>query len=295
MLAALRRAVAALPVQEIDRELADRVPADALSRLAAAGVRGETYFPVPLVLRAKPSLLGYYRLLYGYSQKQFYESGSGRGWLKRMEIEDELSSRAEAALAELCDAFARAGTILVMGLGHGLQTAAYSNNLCLLTLGAQLRGSANNMRGSDGIKAVFAVLKAVFEAEVKDSSERSLRVRNAAGREVFVELSSDPDILIRSRMASGDDRTVVAIEVKAGEDHSNIWNRMGEAEKSHLKARKRGVVECWTIINDPQAPEPQLKASSPSTDRFYQLVELTNLEHPAHGLFASRVRDMVGL
>ena len=295
MLAALRATVGKLSIQEIDVELAQRVPVEALAKLAAAGIRGETYFPVPPVLRAKPSLLGYYRLLYGYSQKQFYGSGSKRGWLKGMEESDKLSPRCNAALSELCDALAKAGTVLVSGLGQGLQSPEFSDDLCLLTFGGQLRGSANNIRGSEGVQAAFAVLKTVFEKEIENVGQRSLQLRNAAGREVSIVLASDPDILVRSRMATGEDRTVVAIEVKAGEDHSNIWNRMGEAEKSHLKARERGVVECWTIINDPQAPEQQLRSSSPSTDRFYQLLELTNEGHPSHHEFSSRVRDMVGL
>jgi len=283
-----------LNIPDIDEELARRVPHATLGKLASAGIRGETYFPTVLVLTAKPSLLGYYRLLYGYSQKQFYGAATGCSRLKPLEVRGTLSSDNAARLPELCNAFAVAGTILVEGLGSAIKTSTYSDDLCLLTFGAQLRGSANNTRGSDGIKALFAVLKTIFEGETQDSSDRSISIRNAVGRVVKIALASDPDILITLEMHQGE-RPVVAVEVKAGEDHSNIWNRVGEAEKSHLKARQNGVTECWTVINDPQAPIAQLRSSSPSTHRFYQLLELTNEDHPTRAEFASRLRSMVGL
>jgi hypothetical protein len=295
LLDALREVVADLPVSDIDRELAAIVSPDALARLAGAGVRGETYFPVPLVLRQRPLLLGYYRLLYGFSQKQFYKSGSGCSIFREMEVSARLTARAEAGLPDLCRAFADVGVLLVKGLGTGLRRSDYSSDLCMLTLGAQYRGSANNARGSDGIKAVFAVLKAIFEAETVSSDPKRLAIINAAGREVSVKLAADPDIMITARMADGNERSVVAIEVKAGEDHSNIWNRVGEAEKSHLKAKERGVAECWTIINDLQASPDGLRTASPSTNRFYQLLDLTNDQAEGRIDFAARVRDMVGL
>ena len=295
LLEALRQTVANLPVFELDKELAAYVPEDAYLKLAASGIRGETYFPVPLVLKTNPRLLSYYRLLFGFSQKQFFQTGSGCGIFSSMENSGKCNAKADSALPELCQAFAAAGKILVAGLGSGLQAPTYSNDLCLLTLGAQFRGSHNNAKGSEGIKAVFSVLKAIFEAETIETGARSLQVRSASGRVVVIELASDPDILIKSKMDDGNERTVVAVEVKAGEDHSNIWNRIGEAEKSHLKARDSGVAECWTIINDPQAPDQQLRVASPSTHRFYQLIDLTNSQSAARLDFAARVRDMVGL
>jgi hypothetical protein len=118
---------------------------------------------------------------------------------------------------------------------------------------------------------------------------------DAAGKLVTIELAGDPDALIKSTISDGQVRSVVAIEVKAGEDHSNIWNRVSEAEKSHLKAKDFGINERWTIINDPQAPVKKLKSTSPSTTRFYQLLELTDAESDQFSDFRSRVRDLVGL
>lgn len=293
--AALREAVGQVDVGELDRQLAELVPKSARASLAKAGIRGETFFPVPLVLRAKPSLLGYYRLLYGYSQKQFYQSGHGLNPFRSMETKGVVSAAAEAALPALCAVFAAVGEVFIAGLGNAIDSSKIGDDLCLLTLGAQFRGSANNSRGSAGITAVFAVLSAVFEPEIVEILPRALLVRNFAGRTVRIEIAADPDILIRSEMADGSQRLVVAIEVKAGEDHSNIWNRLGEAEKSHLKVRSSGVTECWTVINDPQAADAKLKQQSPSTNRFYQLVDLTNPSSEGRNDFAARLRDMVGL
>lgn len=295
LLEALRQTVGEMDVQVIDFELAKLASTKALARLAADGIRGETYFPVPSILRRRPSLLAYYRMLYGYSQKQFYQAATGATKFRSMEVRDQIGPNAEAHLDELCSAFAQSGEMLLSGLGSAIASSQYTNDLCLLTLGAQFRGSANNTKGTDGIKAVFAVLQAIFENETKQSDNRSLTLINAVGRKAIVEIAADPDVLVSVDIGQSELRTVVAIEVKAGEDHSNIWNRMGEAEKSHLKARERGVTECWTIINDTQAPDAQLRASSPSTNRFYQLVDLTNPTHSCRADFEARVRSMVGL
>jgi len=295
LLAALRRTVAGLPTTQIDQELSDYVSSQALSILSGHGIRGETIFPIPLILSAGPSLIGYYRLLFGYSQKQFYTTRTGASCLRAMETKGSLTSRAADHLQEGCRAFARSGEMLVRGLGSKLMRPEIPHELTLLTLGAQFRGAANNTRGTDGIKAAFAVLERVFEQEIEKTGERSLVLRNAAGKVVRVELAADPDILIKSTMSDGQTRAVVAIEVKAGEDHSNIWNRVGEAEKSHLKAKAAGINERWTIVNDPQAPTDKLQSMSSSTTRFYQLLQLTDDQSTEHLDFRSRVRDMVGL
>lgn len=295
LLSALRKTVATLPTPEIDAELAQFASAASLSILSGYGLRGETVFPVPLVLRKTPSLIGYYRLLLGYSQKQFYTSKTGASCLRTMEVKGLLTPKAEASLEKACGAFARVGEMLVQGLGAKLSGNTLPHELALLTLGAQFRGGANNQRGSDGIKTVFAVLQRVFEKETEKTGERSLTLRTAAGKLVEIQLAGDPDVLIKSTMADGQVRAVVAIEVKAGEDHSNIWNRVGEAEKSHLKARNDGINERWTIINDPQAATGKLQSTSPSTTRFYQLLELTDDESDSFSDFRSRLRDLVGL
>lgn len=295
LLPALRKTVATLRTSELYQQLATYVSPASLAALSGHGLRGETVFPVPLVLNAKPALLGYYRLLFGYSQKQFYTAKTGASHLRSMEEKGILTSTATASLDDACKGFARVGEMLVQGLGSQFAETTLPHELSLLTLGAQFRGGANNKRGTDGIKAVFAVFERVFEQEIEKSGERSLTVKNAAGKLVGIQLAADPDILITSTMADGQTRSIVAIEVKAGEDHSNIWNRVGEAEKSHVTAKDRGINERWTIVNDPQAPPAKLISSSPSTTKFYQLLQLTDDQSSEFKDFRSRVRDMVGL
>jgi hypothetical protein len=59
----------------LDSDLSKHVPAEHLKRLASFGLRGELVFPVPYLIERNPFLLGYYRLLFGFSQKAFYEQG----------------------------------------------------------------------------------------------------------------------------------------------------------------------------------------------------------------------------
>ena len=73
----------------------------------------------------------------------------------------------------------------------------------------------------------------------------------ASRRKVIITFSSDPDISIFEQISVNKLKNVVAIEIKGGADKSNIWNRLGEAEKSHQSAKRRGFVEFWTIYNVP--------------------------------------------
>ena len=75
---ALSKAVTAIDVRQIDTELARFAPVPSLTELAGHGLRAELMFAVPTVLRANPRLLGYYRLLLGFSQKAFYSAPGGR-------------------------------------------------------------------------------------------------------------------------------------------------------------------------------------------------------------------------
>jgi hypothetical protein len=87
---ALRPAVAAedFDLAEVDRELSRFVLKPRLNRAAASSLRGELLFPVPYLLRRNPYLLGYYRLLYGFSQKEFYAGGFSK--LRAMESDAAL-------------------------------------------------------------------------------------------------------------------------------------------------------------------------------------------------------------
>ena len=82
---ALSETVRGLDITEIDPQLAAHVPVKSLAALAGHGLRGEMMFRLPMVLTANPRLLGYYRLLYGYSQKEFYAAATGISRFRGME------------------------------------------------------------------------------------------------------------------------------------------------------------------------------------------------------------------
>ena len=291
---ALNETVRSLSVPEIDRELAAHVSPQSLSTLAGHGLRGEMMFPVPIVLRAKPQLLGYYRLLYGYSQKEFYTSSTGLGRFKSMEDRGIVAIRNDSELESMCDALCEAGGMLLSGIGPSKISAQMLYDLTLLTLGPQLRGGANVKRGTAGIRTVFNVIQNIVSGAIVSSTETRMEIVNAAGRKVLIEFAADPDIVIREAMTT-EYRKLIAIEIKAGSDFSNIHNRIGEAEKSHQKARQAGFVECWTVVNVDKLDERKAHNESPTTNRLYRQSDLVRGEGRAYEDFRDRVISLTGI
>lgn len=291
---ALSRAVGELDIQVVDSELIELVGNDSLSKLAARGLRGELVYAVPSVLRRNPRLLGYYRLLLGFSQKEFYKSSLGTTSFKAMEMEGVLGRTTEIRLRELCLALVGSARSLCDGIGYQNVDIPLLDDLQLLTLGPQLRGGANVKRGAAAILAVFELIRSIVHASVESEDVRSLTVRNAAGRLVRIEIASDPDLVITEEL-SASRRLLIAVEVKGGTDFSNIHNRIGEAEKSHQKARRVGYTECWTIVNVDRFDEDIARRESPSTDRFYRLPELLSPASPSGGDFRDRVIALTGI
>jgi len=266
LLEALLRVVSSSDIQEIDIQLNHLVAKKPLQKVAGWGLRGEVLFPVPYLLTQSPKLVGYYRLLLGFSQKQFYGRDYGFGIFKTMEDKGGLSDRQKNALPEFCKCICRSAELLVQGIDHLSERTVHE--LTLLTLGPQLRGGALNVFGTEATKLVFEMIKAIVAPSIICSEEQSIEVRNAAGRIVEIEFARDPDIRIREKLPSDRFRNLVAIEIKGGLDRSNIHNRLGEAEKSHQKARKDGFVECWTMIRVSDLDISIARKESPSTDRF---------------------------
>ena len=252
-------------------------------------------FPVPPVLHGNPRLIGYYRLLYGYSQKEFYATETGVSRFQSMEKKGVLTEANEKLLPDLCKAMANAGVILLNGLGSGRITAALLDDLTLLTLGPQLRGGANVRKGAAGIIKVFDAIHTIVRETVIETSPNKIRIENAAGRTVLIEFAPDPDIIIREEMSRGNYRELIAIEVKGGSDFSNIHNRIGEAEKSHQKARASGYAECWTVVNVDKIDIEMAKRESPTTHRFYRLSDVASAKGPGYEDFRSRIASLTGI
>jgi hypothetical protein len=292
---ALADTVRTLKIAELDQEIGKLVPASALAKMAGHGLRAELIFPVPMLLKTNPHLLGYYRLLYGFSQKIFYTAETGVGPFKTMEMRGVVSTAIGPQLTALCKALIQCGVTLLDGIGPARLSRELLDDLTLLTVGPQLRGGVNVKRGAAGIIKVFEALYAIVKSKSVEFNETRITVKNAAGRTVFVEFAPDPDIVIREEMAPRSFAEKIAIEVKAGEDFSNIHNRIGEAEKSHQKARARGFVECWTVVNVDRLDNKMARRESPSTNRFYRLSAIVSGKGPQYTDFRNRVISLIGI
>lgn len=293
---ALLETVGSLDVAALDAEIARLVPAQGLKALAGAGLRAEMVFALPTVLIARPTLLTYYRSLLGYSQKEFYNSKSGLGLFSRAETGGGWSKAALESLPAFCEFLNGRAALLVVGMTGLTLSRELLKDMSLLSIGPQWRGGRNNERGLAGIDEVFAVIvNAVKHVKPKITTTKQIELVNAAGRKVSIAVAADPDIVIVEKAPNQPDRPLVAIEVKAGTDASNIHNRIGEAEKSHLKAKGRRFTEFWTVINVPHLDATIASQQSPTTNRFFTLSELLLAGSDQHRQFVSLVVQLTGI
>lgn len=279
----------------LNTQLSEYVPEHCLKALAARGLRGELVFPVPCLFEQNPRLLGYYRLLLGFSQKAFYSAEFGVSGFKAMEEFGRLNEGQKASLSALCKALIDSACALVEGIGADRLSRELLDDLALLTVGPQLRGGANVKKGAEGIVRVFEAIHLIVQHAATSSSSGKIEIENAAGRKVSIAFAPDPDIVIREEMAKGKFRNIIAVEVKGGTDFSNIHNRIGEAEKNHQKAKASGYVECWTVVNVDRIDLDMAKRESPSTNRFYRLSTLINGRSEDYEDFKDRIISLTGI
>ncbi len=291
---ALSNAIEAVDLSAINKELEARVPARDLRKLASRGIRGEFVFALPNILAIKPNLLGYYRLLLGYSQKEFYQK-SKLARFEILEAKGELPERLKGQLDELCHALITRTSELLNEIGFEKLTLDLLDDLSLLTLGPQLRGSLNTRIGKMANRAVFEIIQQIVAHAVDTATESRLELTNASKRKVAIAFSADPDISIFEELSANKLKNVIAIEIKGGADKSNIWNRLGEAEKSHQSAKQRGFVEFWTIYNVPSLDSAKAHEKSPTTNRFYSLIELSAGSGEEFLDFRDRLLSLVGI
>jgi len=294
---ALLETIQGLDVGSVDRELNELTPPGALSKMAGAGLRGELLFATPTVLGAAPKLLAYYRLLLGYSQKDFYSGPTkyGAGPFRAFEIAGQISAKMAPRTHELCEALCFSAGELLAGLDSQQLTAAFLADLSLLTLGPHFRGGANNAVGSGGVKDVQAIIAAIVQSAGAIVAGNLLTLKNAAGRKVLVEFGADPDVTIKQFLPSGQFQNQLAIEIKAGRDASNIYNRLGEAEKSHNSAGANGFTQCWTIVNIDPFDLKIAAVKSPNTDRFYNLAQLKAGKGHIYEDFREQLTALIGI
>ena len=291
---ALSNAIQAVDLRAINKELDRLVPAQDLRKLASRGIRGEFVFGLPTLLAKKPNLLGYYRLLLGYSQKEFYHK-SKLGRFEILEAKGEIPGRLTGELECLCRALIERASEMLNEIGFEKLTLELLDDLSLLTLGPQLRGSLNTRIGKIANRAVFEIIQHIVAHAIHSATESRLVLIIASRRKVIITFSSDPDISIFEEISPKKLKNVVAIEIKGGADKSNIWNRLGEAEKSHQSAKQRGFVEFWTIYNVSNLNLTKAREKSPTTYRFYNLLNLSSPGTEESADFRDRLISLVGI
>ena len=290
---ALAAALLRVDPNVLRQQLSAYVPSDVQRTLAAAGIRDERVFPTPAILEAKPALIGYYRLLLGLPQKQFYGAGSGMGRFKRMEEQDVMTDRQRERLPEFCRAMSDGLADLVRRISPKITTRDV-DELPLLILGSQFQGGRNNVIGKVAVQDVFAAIHGIVKDFVVGEGPGLLKVKNAAGRSVTIALASDPDVRIQEQVGA----TLlnkVAIEVKGGTDVSNAHNRAGEAEKSHQKAKGQDFREFWTVMAKAGLDMRTLEEESPTTRSWFDVTQVLNREGPDWDRFRSSMASQIGI
>lgn len=290
---ALSEALADIDPNLLKKQITKYVPADVQKILAASGIRDEYVFPLPKLLQEKPTLVGYYRLLLGISQKRFYRKGTGMTPYKGMESRGLLNARRPPDLDHFCSVMITHLSELVRQISPRI-TARDISELPLLTLGAQLYGSNNNAIGKKATLDVFVSVAEIVKDFIVNQDSRKITIINASKRRVVLALSTDPDIRIQEEF-EGKLRNKVAIEIKGGTDISNAHNRAGEAEKSHLKAKKQNFRDYWTIISKAGLSMDKLKLESPTTGSWFDVAQVLAREGEDWGEFKSRFAGEAGI
>ncbi len=278
---------------EVKAQIVEYVPDDVQRHLAAAGIRDEHVFPLPILLETTPTLVGYYRLLLGCPQKSFYRSETGLGLFRGMEQKGTSTPAQCAALPAFCLAMSYPLAELVREMSPALGPRDI-RELPLITLGSQFQGGNNNVIGRQATNGVFLAISELVELYIEKRSENKLILSNSAKRAVYIALASDPDVSIIEEVG-GAFRQKVAIEIKGGTDRSNAHNRAGEAEKSHQKAKNAGYRDFWTIIAKKGVDFAQLTRESPTTTSWFDVAEVLAREGADWEDFRSRVAEATGI
>jgi hypothetical protein len=169
------------------------------------------------------------------------------------------------------------------------------HELTLLTLGPQLRGGVNNSIGRHAHESVFRCIQEIIAHFPNTSSAIGIELVNASKRRISILCGSDPDIAVTEMLSNGQGKKLLAMEIKGGADRSNIWNRLGEAEKSHQSAKKAGYRECWTLHNVGELDLSKAQEKSPTTTQFFSMKELSLLKSPGYLKFSEELVSLLGI
>ncbi len=286
----LGNTVKELDISILDVQLSELVSRYSLSKVSSFGMRGELFFPVPYLIESNPYLSGYYRLLYGLSQKDFYGKKAFARF-KNLELKGLIPDSLLQYITPLCKSLIKTGEVLVDGIDSFSTSVIYG--LQVITIGAQLRGSSLNKIGQEAVRKMYELIKAIVKPYIIESTKRSITIRNDSDRTVFIEFLADPDIRVQERLETSL-RPIVAIEIKGGKDISNIYNRLGEANKSHQKAKNIGFNQFWTVVRVALDLD-KAKAQSPLTNHFFNLDKIRDDSSGERRKFKELFCSLVGI
>lgn len=204
-----------------------------------------------------------------------------------------MSAKAKDLLPDFCLVMSEALAELVLQLSPSV-TQRDILELPLLTLGSRFQGSNNNTIGREVAVEVFLSISEIVTSNVIERTGRSLALENSSGRKVFVVLGADPDVSISEEFGE-ELRKRVALEIKGGTDRSNAHNRVGEAEKSHIKARASGFRDFWTVIAKKGLDLEKLMRESPTTNSWFDTAQIVGRSGPDWEDFKSRLIGEVGI
>ncbi len=142
---------------------------------------------------------------------------------------------------------------------------------------------------------MFALIKAMVAGRIEDEGPDHLQVRSVAGRVYRIEFSPDPDIAIRQVLDDNSFRNRNAIEIKGGTDYSNIHNRLGEAEKSHQKAKGEGFTQFWTVVNVKHIEPSAWRQETPTTNELFYLGRIADTRSNEYARFKEYLASEIGI
>ena len=294
----LQATVSTIDPDVLQAEIAQFVTKDCRMILQGLGIREEVMFALPCVLKSNPVLLGYYRLLMGISEKQFYTTGTGLAMFKKMEHNGKIHAREEKELGDLCCAINYTMELLLRGVDRS-NLAQDLAELPLMTLGIYADGVWRNIIGRQAALHVFETIREIVKSSqgvLVTDEEKCFRFKNHAGQIYRVISSSDPDISVF--LEGQPEEKIFCIEIKGGQDIANVHNRAGEAEKAHLKAGQAGWREKWTVIYLVGLEHKQankLFTESPSTDKWFDINEVCAQSGKTYDLFKNAIDSRFGL
>ena len=142
---------------------------------------------------------------------------------------------------------------------------------------------------------MYQLIHHIVNDYIVSKNTQSITIINESERTIYIEFFSDPDITVTQILQKGKDH-ILAIEIKGGKDRSNFYNRFGEAEKSHVKAKNVGFNHLWTIVRiDIDYERLKIKYPVRTTTKFFHLDRIKDYETKEYIEFRELFSSLIGI